>query len=405
MKSLIDIFVGRQPIFNTQMQVVAYELLFRGNSEDNRAVILGGDAATAQVMMNAFGDIGLADVVGEHKAYINFTEGLLVREYQPFFPRKKVVIEVLEDVKVTPLLMSSLKALKDQGFTIALDDYVFNPELEPLEELADIVKVDILQVGPKKLAEHAARLKTKGLLLLAEKVESREQYDFCVKLGFDLFQGYFFAKPKIIQGQRLPTNKLSVLELLASVYDPDIDMHRLSAIVGKDVVLSQKLLKLVAQSDPKGPSLKSIHDAVLRFGLNRLKSWASMLVLSGVDDKPLELFTTSLIRARFCELVAEKLGAKAAGGFSRDTYFTVGLFSSLDALMDTELSQLLEKLSLETALQDALLQGTGIMGVVLLAVKSLEQGSTDFVLPGDLSGIELSKLYLQAMQFAESLKF
>ncbi|WP_232023426.1 EAL and HDOD domain-containing protein [Thiomicrorhabdus aquaedulcis] len=299
MKTLIDIFVGRQPIFNTQMQVVAYELLFRGNSEDNRAVILGGDAATAQVMMNAFGDIGLVDVVGEHKAYINFTEGLLVREYQPFFPRNKVVIEVLEDVKVTPLLMSSLKALKEQGFTIALDDYVFNPELEALEEFADIIKVDILQVGPKKLAEHAARLKAQGILLLAEKVESREQYEFCLKLGFDLFQGYFFAKPKIIQGQRLPTNKLSVLELLASVYDPDIDMHRLSAIVSKDVVLSQKLLKLVAQSSPNGSSIKSIHDAVLRFGLNRLKSWASMLVLSGVDDKPLELFRTSLIRARF----------------------------------------------------------------------------------------------------------
>ncbi|MEA1987626.1 MAG: EAL domain-containing protein [Pseudomonadota bacterium] len=398
MSQLIDIFVGRQPIFNRDMEVIAYELLFRGNTQDNHAMIIGGDAASAQVMMNVFGEMGLTEVLGEHKGFINFTEGLLLREYQPFFPRKKVVIEVLEDVKVTPQLIASLTKLKALGFTIALDDYIFNPELLPLERFADIIKVEILAVGPKQLVEHSKRLKAQGIQLLAEKVETREQFEFCLKLGFDYFQGYFFARPKIIEGKRLPNNKLTMLDLLANVYNPDVDMHKLSEIIGKDVALSQKLLKFVAETSDGCVQISSIHDAVLRFGLNRLKSWASMLVLSGVDDKPLELFTTSLVRAKFCELVGERVGR-----FSKDSYFTVGLFSCLDAVMDTELSVLLEKLGLDAAVHSALLNQDGELGQALNIVKGIELGKTDFSLPDNLSASEASALYLQAMQFAESI--
>ncbi|NPA71417.1 MAG: EAL domain-containing protein [Gammaproteobacteria bacterium] len=398
MSEMIDIYIGRQPIFNTKMQVIAYELLFRSNTKHNNAVIIGGDAASAQVMMNAIGEMGLSEVVGEHLAFINFTEGLLLRECQPFFPRKRVVIEVLEDIEVTPQLLSALTTLKAQGYTLALDDYVFNPALEPLEAFADIIKVDILAVGPKKMAEHVARIKAKGIKLLAEKVEIREQYDFCLKLGFDYFQGYFFAKPTIISGKRLPNSKLAVLELLASVYNPDVDMKTLSEIVGKDIALSQKLLKFAAESDIKTAPISSIHDAVMRFGLNRLKSWASMLVLSGVDDKPIELFLTSLTRAKFCELLGEKLGGPA-----KDTYFTVGLFSCLDAVMDSDLSDLVSRLGLEDAIVKALLEGEGKLGLALNAIKGLEQGKTDFELPEGMSANEVSQCYLAAIKFSDSL--
>ena len=398
MSQLIDIFVGRQPIFNRNLEVIAYELLFRSGSKNNHAMILGGDAASAQVMMNVFGEMGLEEVLGEHKGFINFTEGLLLREYQPFFPRKKVVIEVLEDISVSPALIMSLTKLKELGYKIALDDYIFNPELEPLERFADIIKVEITQVGPKKLAEHAARLKAQGILLLAEKVETREQYEFCVKLGFDYFQGYFFAKPKIIEGKRLPNNKLTMLELLSKVYDPDIDMHSLSDIISKDVSLSQKLLKFVAETNVSGVQISSIHDAVLRFGLNRLKSWASMLVLSGVDDKPIELFTTALTRAKFCELVGGKIGKASV-----DSYFTVGLFSCLDAVMDTHLSGMIKKLGLEKSIESALLEEQGDLGHVLTMVKGLEQGRTDFFVPDSITATEVSALYLKAMEFAENV--
>ncbi len=400
MSELIDIYVGRQPIFNSQLEVIAYELLFRGNTKENHATILGGDSASAQVMMNVFGEMGLTEVLGNHKGFINFTEGLLLREYQPFFPKKKIVIEVLEDVKVTPKLTESLKKLKENGFTIALDDYVFNPNLRELEQFADIVKVDIMEVGPKKLIEHSRRLKQMNIKLLAEKVETRQQFEYCSKLGFDYFQGYFFAKPKIIEGKRLPQNKLTILELLASVYDPDVDMHKLSDIIGKDVSLSQKLLKFVAETSSSDIQISSIFDAVMRFGLNRLKSWASMLVLSGVDDKPVELFITALTRAKFCELVAAQTGKNMV-----ERYFTVGLFSCLDAVMDSELEVLLEKLGLETAIEQALLQEEGELGVVLSLVKGLEKGDTGMQMPENLSPSQASSCYLQAMKFAESMGF
>lgn len=399
MSQLIDIYLGRQPIFNRNVDVIGYELLFRGSTTDNHAEIIGGDAASAEVMMNVFGEMGLKEVLGKHKGFINFTEGLLLRENQPFFPKDKVVIEVLEDVKVTPQLIESLEKLKKMGFIIALDDYVFNPELIPLERFADIIKVEILAVGPKKLAEHTKRLKAQGIMLLAEKVETRDQFEFCLKLGFDYFQGYFFAKPKIIEGKRLPNSKLAILELLSSVYDPEVDMHKLSAIIGKDVSLSQKLLKFVAETGGKNLNISSIHDAVLRFGLNRLKSWASMLVLAGVDDKPVELLATSLVHAKFCELVGARVGK-----LSKDSYFTVGLFSCLDAVMDSDLASLLEKLRLDPAISSALLEQKGELGKALVMVKAMEYGQTGFEIPDGLTATDVSEIYLHAMQFADSVK-
>lgn len=399
MNKLVDVFVGRQPILDREMKLFGYELLFRGNAVDNRAVIMGGDSASAQVMLNAFGEIGLADVVGDRRAFINFTEGLLNPDYAPFFPRRQIVIEVLEDLAVTPQLVASLHALKAQGFVIALDDYVFNPALEVLEDYADIIKVDILQVGAKPLIEHSAKLRAKGTKLLAEKVETQAQFEYCKKLGFDYFQGYFFAKPNIVQGKRLPANKLAILELMARVYEPDIDLRSLSELIDRDVAMSQKLLRFVSSNLRLQREISSIHDAVLQFGLQRLKSWISMLVMAGVDDKPTELFKTALIRAKFCELVGTKLRASAV-----DTYFIVGLFSSLDAVMDSDMASVLEQMSLCQEVKRALLERHGELGVLLNAVCSLEKGETDFILPGDLNGKTLSVLYLQAMKFAEDAK-
>ncbi|MGC9385698.1 MAG: EAL and HDOD domain-containing protein [Hydrogenovibrio sp.] len=397
MSQLVNIYLGRQPIFDRSLHVHAYELLFRSGSDDNHARILGADHATAQVMMNLFGDMGFRQVVGDHKAFINFTEGLLLSENKPFFPPKQIVIEVLENVQVTPKILRALKTLREQGYQIALDDYIFNPKLAELESCADLIKVDILQVGPKKMLEHIGRLKDKGLRLLAEKVETREQLEFCQKIGFDYFQGYFFSKPQILQGRSLPTNKLSTLKLLANVYDPDIDMNVLSGIIRQDVALSQKLLRFVATAGGNH-QITSIHDAVLRFGLNRLQSWASMMVLSGVDDKPRELFTTSLIRAKFCELVGAQIG-----GFSQDSYFTVGLFSTLDAVMDASLSDLLAQLNFDEKIKLALVDAKGVLGVTLAAVKAMEQCQTDFELPDGLTPSELSKCYLEAMEFANQV--
>lgn len=397
MAELIDIFIGRQPIFNRRKQVVAYELLFRANTETNEAIILEPDVATAQVMMNLFGDLGFKNVVGNHKAFINFTEAMLLSENKPFFPKNQVVIEVLEDVKVTPSLIAALKQLRKQGYRIALDDYIFNPDLAVLEQYADLIKVEILDVPQTELARHVARLKAQGIRLLAEKVETQQQYDFCHQIGFDFFQGYFFAKPIIIKGQSLPSSKLAMIQLMAEVYDPNIDMKRLAETISRDVSLSHKLLKF-ASSQGVMQQVTSIHDVVLRFGLNRLQSWISLLMLSAAKDKPTELFQTSLIRAKFCELVGARVN-----DFSKDSYFTVGLFSCLDAVMDMSLDDLLKELNFDPSIKQALLEEHGSLGVALSAVKAIEQGQTDFKLPNNLTPSELSKLYLAAMEFGQSI--
>ncbi len=398
MSTLLDVFVARQPIFNKDLGVYAYELLFRSGDQANHAVILGGDSATAQVVLNAFMEIGLTNLVGEHKAFLNFTEGFLLRENIPLFPRAQLVIEVLETVKPTPAVVKAVEHLRGLGYTIALDDFFYTDEYKPLVALADIIKIDILDVGAKNLENHirSIRATNERVRLLAEKVETREQFEYCKGLGMDYFQGYFFAKPQIIKGQRLPSNKMAILNLLASVYDPNIDMGDLAAIVGRDVGLSHKLLSFVkTYPGNQDIQINSIKDAVLRFGLQKLQSWVSVLVLSGMDDKPSELFNTALLRARFMELLAEK--GKCA---MRDTFFMVGLFSCLDALMDTEMVDALGAITISDEAKVALTRNEGVMGEALTCALAIERGDTAKTVFLDINSGDISSIYMQAMVWA-----
>ncbi len=395
-----DIFIARQPIFNREMRVYAYELLFRNGSGQNLANVMDGDAASVQVILNSIGEFGLDNLVGEAKAFINFTEGLLNRQVRPILPKRRIVVEVLEDVKVTPALVRHLKELRANGFTIALDDYIFDPATQPLEEVADIIKVDIMDAGPQKMLEHTQRLKDRGIKLLAEKVETEQQYLFCKKLGYDLFQGYFFAKPKIVEGRALPPSRLSVLELLNKLYDPNASLIELSQIIAKDVALSEKLMKFISPLMPQGVEVGSVYDAVMRFGLARLQSWGSMLALTALEDKPPELFKTALIRAKFCEILGSKLGQPA-----KEIFYTVGLFSALDAMMDFPMEQLLEKMNLSQEVKSALLYREGILGQVLGLVLSLEKDVVPQQLPPKIQPEDVSKSLLQAMKEVQQMDF
>lgn len=396
-----EIYIAKQPIFNRELRLYAYELLFRDGQGQNIANVLNGEEASIQVIMNTLGEFGLDELVGDARAFINFTDGLLNRQVRPILPSKKIVIEVLEDIKVTPGLIRKIQNLRQNGFTIALDDYVFHPELQPLEDVADIIKVDILEAGPKKLIEHTKRLKDKGIRLLAERVETEEQYLFCYRLGYDYFQGYFFAKPKIVEGSAIPPSRLSVLELLAKLNDPDISLVELSKLISKDVALSEKLMKFVGSLlADSSVQVSSIHAAVLRFGLQRLQSWGGMLALTMLDDKPPELFRTALVRAKFCELIGEKIGQPA-----KEAFYTVGLFSVLEAIMDVPLAKLLEQMKLRPEIKEALLLHKGVLGQVLKLVLSLEKGR---IPPGSLpKGItpeDISQAVLKAMQGAQKVE-
>lgn len=397
---LTDVYIGRQPIFDREMNVYAYELLFRNGEQFNVAHIVDEETATAQVLINAFVEIGIYNLVGHHKAFVNFTQQFLLEDNAKFLPQSQVVIEVLETVKPTQGVINALKTLRDRGYTIALDDFFYTDEYKSLVALAHIIKIDILATGIRQLPAHvqAIRAVNAEVKLLAEKVESKAQFDLCKALGMHYFQGYFFAKPQIIKGQALPSNKLAVVNLLGSVYDPDVDMVSLSDIIGRDVGLSHKLLTFV-QSYPGNEHIEinSIKDAVMRFGLQKLQSWVSVLVLSGKDDKTPELFKVALIRARFIQSLAEttKVG-------NSESFFLAGLFSCLEALMDADIASLLEKMPLNQDIKDALTNCSGVMGAALSCALAIEQANPKAIRYEGMDVNHISQAYLQAMVWANS---
>ena len=364
-----DIYVGRQPIYNRNLGVYGYELLFRSGVKNAANVEqLSADGATSTTIINSFLEIGLDKLVGKGFAFINLTEQFFLdSEALPISP-KQVVLEILEDIPITVKLIKAVERLKAQGFTVALDDYIYNPAHKPIVVLADIIKIDIMQLDRKTLIEHVKILKKFKATLLAEKVETIEEYEFCQDLGFDYFQGYFLSKPRIIKSKALPTNKLAVMNLLSVLNDPKADVEDLEEAISFDVSMSYKILKLINspffgfRSD-----VKSIKHAVVILGRNQLRSWASMVAMSKLEDRPSEMIHLAMTRGKMCELLAEKANLKPL-----ESFFTAGLFSALDILMEREISELIQPLPLSKEVIGALLNRSGSMGEAINCALSYE---------------------------------
>jgi EAL and modified HD-GYP domain-containing signal transduction protein len=365
-----DVFVGRQPIYNRRLDVIAYELLFR-SSESNQAGFLDGDQATSQVVLNTFMEIGLETIVGQKPAFINLTRDFILQDYSQVFPADRVVMEVLEDVAVDDQLIEAVRGLSAQGYTIALDDFIYHESLHTLVEIADIIKVDILALDRAALQEHVTILGHYDVKLLAEKVETQDDFKYCKDLGFDFFQGYFFCKPEVIKGRRIPANRLVILQLLVKLQDPETDFGELELIVSRDVSLSYKLLRIINSAFYSLPrQIDSLRQALLMLGTRFITSWVSLIILSGIDDKPHELMITAMTRAKMCELLATALGHR-----NQESFFIVGLFSALDALMDSPMEEVLESVPLSDEIRAALLEYEGILGTSLHCVLAYERGN------------------------------
>jgi EAL and modified HD-GYP domain-containing signal transduction protein len=312
--------------------------------------------------------------------------------------RSQVVLEILEGVVPDAATITTLTAFRERGYTIALDDFVSHPQLEPFLNLAHIVKLDVLTLSPAELQQQVPKLKARGLRVLAEKVETHEQFAHCAELGCDLFQGFFFARPKVLTGKSLPSNRLLVMKLLAKLQDPEADLEDIEAIIAHDIALTYRLLRYInsAWFGLRSP-VDSIRRALIMLGTNALRNWASLFLLARIDDKPRELMTVALVRAKMCEgLSGEKNRA------ARDQYFTVGLFSVLDALMDRPMGELLEGLPLSGGVKQALLERSGRLGEVLTLVLDYEQGRWDRVARSAISPTECRESYIDALRWAST---
>ena len=393
-----QILIGRQPIFDAQLQVIGYELLYR-SSRMNAATFSDGDAVTARVMLNAFLEIGLDELVGSHRAFINLTTKFLRDQLCEDLPKDRVVLEILENIPMEDSVLEAMTRLAGQGFTLALDDFEYNETLRPMVEQSHMVKLDVPALGSERLADHVAQLRQFNVKLLAEKVETQEQFELCRGLGFDYYQGYFFCKPVIVEGARVPPNQMAILTLIGKLQNPDTKMEEIEEIIRQDISLSYKVLRYVNSAFfALSKKVDSIRQAACLVGLSRLKTWATLLVMGGLENKPLELMMTALVRAKMCEEIASTLKKP-----DTDEYFTVGLFSVLDALLDKPMEEILTSVELSSSLQSALIERSGRLGPVLDLVLAYERGDWEAIQSGSLQTDILRQSYFAALAFKNTL--
>ncbi len=354
-----EIQVGRQAIHDRHLNVYAYELLYRDPKE--RLTTYNGDQASSRVLLNAFMEIGLPRIVGQHLAFINLTEAFFTEMPDIPFDKENVVLEVLENITITEPVIQGVKKLHQRGVRIALDDYCFEDKWHPLLPYCDIVKVEIPSVDLDKLPALLAPLREQGIILLAEKLETSGGYQVLHDMGFDLFQGYYFSRPSIISGRRLSENHFLVIRLLSALTDPESRIQDIEELIANDPALSMKVLRYINSAACALPrTINSIQEAIILMGHERIRSLAILIALSRVRNKPASLFHTASVRANMCSEIAHHVAPEL-----RNSAFTVGLLSVLDVLMDQHMEVILEELSLSPEVNAALLEQRGKLGEIL----------------------------------------
>jgi EAL and modified HD-GYP domain-containing signal transduction protein len=391
------VFVGRQPIYRDGVDVFGYELLSR-DSELNRAAFTDGDKATAQLLLNTFLDIGLDQIVGSHLAFVNVTRNFLFSEYCESLPKGRVVLEV-GDTVVDPALLERLSHLASSGYCIALDHFTYDEQLRPLVELSDIVKLNIQALDRDTIAQQVSALRAYEVKLLAQKVETHEDYQYCKELGFDYYQGYFFCKPQIVSETKIPSNRLSTLHLLAKLQDPRINIPELEHAVGQDLAVSYRILRYLNSPMLAMPrKIESLRHAISLVGTRLICNWASLILVEAIEDKPRELMVTTMVRAHMCQ----QLGAAMRQG-NLDQFFTVGLFSLIDALVDRPMAEALKVLPLIDDVKNALLHRKGLMGKVLDCVEAYERCDWEHTTCETLDEKNIREAFLSSVAYARKI--
>jgi EAL and modified HD-GYP domain-containing signal transduction protein len=390
--------VARQAIYGPEKDVIAYELLYRRSEGANKADVIDGRRATLEVVTNSVLEIGLDKLVGDLPIQINYPEELLAANFIVPAQPKRVVIEVLETVRATDEVLAGIKAMRSRGHQVALDDFSLKVSDPRLLGVADTVKIDMSDYAPADLEKIVRALKARKLRLIAERIETVEDFDLCVRLGFDAFQGYFLQHPKVFSAKPVQSSRLGTLRLVAVLQSDDVAIGDVERLIAQDVSLSYRVLRCI-NSSYYGFSKKidSIRQAVVILGFERLRQLCALIALREVEDRPVSVFVDAMTRARMCEKVGALRG-------SRDTssLFITGLFSTLDSLTGIPMPELLRELPLSEPVARALTNQEGDLGKVLKEVISYERGTWT---PGAFHGLApetMQSTYLEAIAWAES---
>lgn len=387
-----DVLVARQSILDKHGKIFGFEMLYRGSKIDvddpNHGLI-----ATGELLTNIYTCVIEERLNANHPVFINVDERFICSP--SFFPGKadKFILELLETVPATAAVLGKIRELKRLGFEFALDDYTFEPERAPFLPLVSIVKVDMLAMSVDDLQERVNELEDYPAKLLAEKVESVDVFNRCVDLGFELFQGYYLEKPKLIRGKQVSVNKQVTLKLLSELTRPDISTQEVADLIVCDPRLAMKIILLVNSSlFSLVREINDVHEAVVMLGTEAVKQWAMILLLVSESEQPVEVFRTLLCRAKTLELYAEEMNEGKPSN-----YFTLGLFSGIDAILGLNMHQVVNSLPLDAELKKALVDSSGNMGQVLSSLKLIERGEQSTTL------ISLNSVYWKGIAWSDEL--
>jgi c-di-GMP-related signal transduction protein len=400
----MDVYLARQPIFDRKKQISGYELLFRGGME-NCFPDIDGDSATSQLLSNTFFTSTIEQITGGKRAFINFTRKLLLKKIPSMFPSQVTTIEILEDVTPDHEVIECCSDFSRMGYILALDDFSYSQGMEPLIDLAQIIKVDFMLSSKDQIRDYAERFIGKGKKLLAEKVETNQEFEDALAMGYSLFQGYFFSKPEVLKQTDVPALKINLLNLMTETRKEGYRISTLEKLVERDVGISYKLLRyLNSPFFRRSQEITSIGHAIALLGEKGIRSFLSVIILSEMSqDKPDELLKSSIIRARMCEQIGHQKGKRPDPA----ELFTLGLFSHIDAILDTDMESIMKKMPLALEIKKTLLgEKTGLSDYLALA-SCYQKGLWDRVhavaetlqLPQD----ELPGIYFDSLGWSDSI--
>ncbi|CAH0533905.1 Cyclic di-GMP phosphodiesterase CdgJ [Vibrio stylophorae] len=398
-------YVARQPILTRKKETFGYELLFR-NGPENAFPRLSAEQATNKLLLENYWSDDIDKITDGKPSFINFPQDSLLRGLPTLLPRDKVIIEVLETATPNDSLYNALRILAGKGYILALDDFIPSEEWLRFLPLVRLIKFDISVLSIEKVRNFVRQHRSPKLRFLAERVETHEQFEAAKAAGFDLFQGYFFSRPQMLQRKEINSSKITILQIFAEVCQTEIDYNKVERLLATDVSMSYKLLRFVNnQRSLAAKPIESFKQALVFLGEMQLRRFVSIVATAQAsDDKPSSLYQLSLQRAKMCESLADKIGLRAQANRA----FLVGLFSLLDSLLDTPIDVIIEKLPLSEDIILALTEHEGPLGELLYYVQNYDQANwAELEQQGillDISDEVIAASYVEAVEWAQSFK-
>lgn len=400
----MDTYLARQPIFSRNKDIYAYELLFRGGMQ-NFFPDIDGNSATSRLLSNIFFNSDIDQITDGKRAFINFTYELILRKIPLMFPSHITTVELLETITPDEKILECCKEFLQLGYVLALDDFDYSPEMESLLRIAHIIKIDFMKSSREEIQGYVDRFIPEGKKLLAEKVETMEDFQSALTMGFSYFQGYFFSKPQVMKETDIGSLKMNLLQIMSEAASNEFSITKLEKLISRDVGISYKLLRyLNSPFFRRAHEISSIRHAIVMLGENGIKRFLSVIILAELsDDKPSELLKSSIIRAWFCENLAYQKGSRP----DPSELFTLGLFSLIDAILDSPMDAIMKKLPLSAGIKSCLLGETNAFSSYLDCAVDYEQARWDevFALSRTLciDPEKLPHIYLDALGWADAL--